>query len=68
MTNPFANPSGFYLVLANAEQEHCLWPAFAAVPAGWTVKLQASSRQQCLDYVEAHWAAMRAPQNGPLAA
>ncbi len=35
------------------------WPAFAEVPAGWTVVHGAASRQSCLDYVEEHWTDMR---------
>jgi uncharacterized protein YbdZ (MbtH family) len=59
MTNPFEDDDAEYLVLVNEEHQHSLWPAFAEVPAGWTVALPASSRQACLDHVEAHWTDMR---------
>jgi MbtH protein len=36
-----------------------MWPAFATVPAGWTVVHDRDSRQACLDYVDAHWTDMR---------
>ncbi|RAY16327.1 MbtH family protein [Actinomadura craniellae] len=59
MTNPFENDDAQYLVLVNDELQHSLWPAFAEVPAGWTVSLPAASRQECLDHVEKHWTDMR---------
>lgn len=59
MTNPFENPDASYLVLVNAENQHSLWPAFAEVPAGWTVVHGPDQRQACLDYVEQHWTDMR---------
>jgi MbtH protein len=59
MTNPFEDPDGTYLVLVNAENQHSLWPEFADVPAGWTVAFGPSSRQACLDHVEANWTDMR---------
>lgn len=58
-TNPFENPDGTYLVLVNDAGQHSLWPAFAAVPAGWTVALDATTRQAALDYVGEHWTDMR---------
>jgi MbtH protein len=58
-TNPFEDPEGKYLVLVNEEGQHSLWPAFAAVPVGWTVALQESDRQAALDYVEESWDDMR---------
>jgi uncharacterized protein YbdZ (MbtH family) len=59
MSSPFDDPDARYLVVVNSESQHALWPAFAGVPAGWTVALPASSRQECLDYVERHWTDMR---------
>ncbi|MGC9501627.1 MbtH family protein [Streptomyces sp. WG7] len=59
MTNPFENDDAQYLVLVNDELQHSLWPVFADVPAGWTVALPASSRQECLDHVEKNWTDMR---------
>jgi len=58
-TNPFEDENGVYLVLANAEGQYSLWPSFAGVPGGWTVLLDAASRQECLDYVNEHWTDMR---------
>jgi MbtH protein len=59
MTNPFDDPDGTFLVLVNDEGQHSLWPAFAAVPAGWAVAHGRATRQACLDYVEANWTDMR---------
>ncbi|HZF89573.1 MbtH family protein [Streptomyces sp.] len=59
MTNPFEDNDADYLVLVNEEGQHSLWPAFADVPAGWTVAHGKDSRQACLDYIEAHWTDLR---------
>jgi MbtH protein len=56
VTNPFGDENGVYLVLANGKGQYSLWPSFADVPDGWTVVLDEASRQQCLDYVNEHWA------------
>ena len=58
-TNPFEDDDAQYLVLVNDEGQHSLWPAFAEVPAGWTVAHPKDSRQACLDYVNEHWTDMR---------
>ena len=36
MSNPFDNQDGIFLVLVNDENQHSLWPDFAAVPQGCT--------------------------------
>ena len=59
MANPFDNADGTFLVLANDENQHSLWPAFAAVPDGWRVVHEEADRRTCLDYVETHWTDMR---------
>jgi len=59
MSNPFDDPDGTFLVLVNDENQHSLWPAFAEVPAGWTVALRDASREAALAYVEEHWTDMR---------
>jgi MbtH protein len=59
MTNPFDDKAGTFLVLVNAEEQHCVWPAFAEVPSGWTVALAESSREQADAYLEANWTDMR---------
>ncbi|RFU43196.1 MbtH family protein [Actinomadura logoneensis] len=59
MTNPFEDPDGTFLVLRNGEGQYSLWPAFAEVPAGWTVAKAADTRAACVEYVETHWTDMR---------
>ncbi|MEU5976230.1 MbtH family protein [Streptomyces sp. NPDC047315] len=59
MTNPFDDPNGTFYVLVNDEGQYSLWPSFADVPAGWTVKHGEADRQSCLDYVEENWTDMR---------
>ncbi|MEU4781517.1 MbtH family protein [Micromonospora sp. NPDC023633] len=59
MTNPFEDANGSYLVLVNDENQHSLWPADIDVPEGWRTVVAATSRQECLAYVEEHWTDMR---------
>ncbi|SFP65456.1 MbtH family protein [Amycolatopsis rubida] len=59
MTNPFDDENGRFLVLANDEDQHSLWPSFAEVPAGWRIVKTEASRQECLDYVERNWTDIR---------
>lgn len=59
MENPFDNENGTFFVLVNDEGQHSLWPAFADVPAGWTVTFGEDSRAACLDHVEKNWTDMR---------
>lgn len=37
-----------HLLLVNEAGEQSLWPAFAAVPAGWRTVLPASSHSSCV--------------------
>lgn len=59
MSNPFDDKSASFLVLVNEEGQHSLWPAFIAVPAGWSVALAATDRPACDEFIEAHWRDMR---------
>lgn len=58
-TNPFDAEDGEYLVLVNAEGQHCLWPAVADVPAGWTEAHGPARRRGCLEYINSHWTDLR---------
>lgn len=60
-SNPFDDENGRFLVLVNDEDQHSLWPTFAAVPAGWRVVFggDGASRADCLAYVEEHWTDLR---------
>jgi MbtH protein len=57
--NPFDDENAQFKVLVNDEGQYSVWPAFAEVPAGWTVCLTDSPRSECLAYVEANWVDMR---------
>lgn len=64
MANPFDDDDARFLVLRNEVGEHSLWPEFAEVPAGWATVLPATSRKECLDYVDREWVELR-PGGGP---
>jgi MbtH protein len=59
LSNPFDDSEGRFHVLVNGEGQHSLWPAFAQVPAGWTVVFGEADRPSCLDYINTHWVDMR---------
>jgi MbtH protein len=59
MSNPFEDDNAAYRVLINAEEQYSLWPDFTDVPAGWTVVLTSTTRQECLDFINEHWVDMR---------
>ncbi|MEU0132009.1 MbtH family protein [Streptomyces sp. NPDC006289] len=58
-TNPFDDAEGRFLVLVNDEGQHSLWPSFAEVPGGWTIVLGESTREACVDFVDANWTDLR---------
>ncbi|RZS43124.1 MbtH protein [Herbihabitans rhizosphaerae] len=60
--NPFDDQDGRFYALVNEERQYSLWPAFKEVPAGWEIAFGdtgGSSRQECLDHIEANWTDMR---------
>lgn len=59
MTNPFDDEDGRFLVLVNDEGQHCIWPAFAEIPSGWTVVHGEGTRQEALEYVKQQWTDLR---------
>ncbi len=59
MANPFDNEDGTFLVLVNDEGQHCIWPAFAEVPAGWTVAHPETDRATAVAHIEREWTDMR---------
>ncbi|MGV0835204.1 MbtH family protein [Mycolicibacterium thermoresistibile] len=58
-TNPFDDDNGTFYVLVNDEDQHSLWPEFAAVPAGWRTVFGPAGRAECLNYVEQNWTDLR---------
>nr|WP_202532831.1 MbtH family protein [Streptomyces sp. SID3212] len=59
VTNPFDDESERFLVLMNSEGQYSLWPARLDIPGGWRAEGPESSRQECLDAIEAAWSDMR---------
>jgi uncharacterized protein YbdZ (MbtH family) len=59
MANPFDDEQGTFHVLVNHEDQHSIWPTFAAVPDGWRIALRDADRAAALTYVEEHWTDMR---------
>ncbi|MFF4171312.1 MbtH family protein [Streptomyces sp. NPDC001744] len=54
-TNPFEDATGVYLVLRNAAGQYSLWPASAAVPAGWHTDFGPGARTACAEHIEKNW-------------
>lgn len=50
-----------FIVLANAEGQHSLWPAAKAPPEGWSTVGPAASKADCLALVETRWSDMKPP-------
>ena len=48
-----------FRVLINDEEQHSIWPAGAAIPAGWHSVRDPGSKDECLAYVEENWTDMR---------
>ncbi|MFI5799704.1 MbtH family protein [Streptomyces sp. NPDC051677] len=59
MSNPFDDDNSRYLVVANDEEQHALWPAHLEVPAGWQVVHAEADRASCSVYIERAWQDMR---------
>ncbi|MFY4717179.1 MbtH family protein [Streptomyces sp. LaBMicrA B280] len=58
-TNPFEDPEGRYVVLANDEGQHSLWPVGIERPAGWSLVRDEGTKQECAEYIEANWTDLR---------
>jgi MbtH protein len=59
MNSIFEDKNGHYLVLANIEGRHSLWPVSIEVPRGWDAVYGEATRQDCLDFIDAEWTDMR---------
>ncbi|MEW2030677.1 MbtH family protein [Streptomyces roseifaciens] len=57
--NPFDDPDGTFLVLANDEDQHSLWLSHIAVPEGWREVHPLADRATCLAWIEASWTDLR---------
>ena len=59
MANPFEDNSAKYLIVVNHEGQYSLWPTFRALPQGWAAVGPTAGREECFDWIEAHWTDMR---------
>lgn len=57
--NPFDDESRSFLVVANDEGQHALWPGSIAVSDGWDVRHGPADRAACLGYIRANWPDIR---------
>ncbi|MGW6535556.1 MbtH family protein [Streptomyces sp. NPDC055051] len=57
--NPFDNVENSFHVVVNDEGQHSLWPAFAAVPAGWTSVWGPGDRGEALEHITTTWTDIR---------
>ncbi|MGV4926385.1 MbtH family protein [Streptomyces sp. BHT-5-2] len=57
--NPFDDPDGTFLVLANDEDQYSLWLSHIAVPEGWREVHPRADRATCLAWIEASWTDLR---------
>jgi MbtH protein len=48
-----------YDVVVNDEEQHSIWPADRAVPAGWRTVGMRGPRSECLAYIKQAWTDMR---------
>ena len=61
-SNPFDDEAGTFYAIINGEEQYSLWPAFKAVPKGWSIVYGGSNgapRQEVLDWIDATWTDMR---------
>lgn len=59
MSSPFDDPDGAFLVLANQEDQYCIWPMSLRVPDGWLIRHGPTDRHAALEYIDQHWTDMR---------
>ncbi|EKO3556709.1 MbtH family protein [Vibrio metschnikovii] len=53
--NPFDNTENQFTVLINHHGQYSLWPEFKPTPSGWKSTFGPSSKQRCIEYIEANW-------------
>ncbi|GAB3662675.1 MbtH family NRPS accessory protein [Streptomyces sparsus] len=54
-----------HVVLTNTAGQQCLWPAFAPVPAGWSVTVPPTDHRNCLAHVGQDSAGSHSPVTAP---
>lgn len=58
-TNPFDDAEGRFVVLANDEGQHSLWPVRVDIPDGWQLVREEGGKEECAAYIEANWTDLR---------
>ncbi|MEV5511033.1 MbtH family protein [Streptomyces orinoci] len=53
-TSPFDNENLSFRALVNDHGQHCLWPDFVPVPAGWRTVHGPAGRAACLRHIASH--------------
>jgi MbtH protein len=48
-----------YTVVINDEEQHSIWPAERALPAGWRELGKRGSKAECLAHIKEVWTDMR---------
>jgi MbtH protein len=48
-----------YRVVVNDEEQYSIWPAFRALPLGWSDAGKTGTKSDCLEFVEQTWTDMR---------
>lgn len=48
-----------YLVVISEERRYSIWPAFRAIPWGWTATGFRGAREECLAHIASVWTDLR---------
>ncbi|MCW8923326.1 MAG: MbtH family NRPS accessory protein [Gammaproteobacteria bacterium] len=48
-----------YSVVMNEQQQYSIWPNDLGLPSGWEIVVKATSKQECLEYIEKVWTDLR---------
>jgi MbtH protein len=55
---PESDPTHYYVV-KNDEGQFSIWPSYRRAPLGWELIGEPTAKEQCLEYIRAHWVDMR---------
>jgi MbtH protein len=59
MDNNTRTRAATYQVVANTEHQYSIWPVDLGLPSGWKTIGEASSKEDCLAYIEENWIDLR---------
>jgi MbtH protein len=48
-----------FVVVMNHEEQYSIWPQHRTIPPGWHSVGEATSKAECLRYIEEHWTDLR---------